>query len=212
MLKAGYQWDNMLNDIRDFYFKCQVCEIRTSKPRKKAVIKHINSFKPKDRYQADTVQLSKYVMSDGFKYLFTMVDHFTKYGWIIPLKDKTAKNVLGAFKKCITTHNVLATLQTDNGTEFKNSITNQFWLERNIQHIFGTPYNPQHQGAVKAFNRTVQDFLTLAKDYQKNYYSLDDSICDFLLYYNERLHSTTKVSPFKAMMNASDKELMEKIR
>ena len=41
---------------------------------------------------------------------------------------------------------------------------------------------------------------------------MDDSICDFLLYYNDRLHSTTKVAPFKAMMNASDKELMEKIR
>ena len=90
VLKAGYRWDNMLNDIRDFYFKCQVCEIRTSKPRKNVVIKHIDSFKPKDRYQVDTVQLSKYVMSDGFKYLFTMVDHFTIYGWIIPLKDKTA--------------------------------------------------------------------------------------------------------------------------
>ena len=89
---------------------------------------------------------------------------------------------------------------------------NQFWLERNIQHIFGTPYNPQHQGAIEAFNRTVQDFLTLAKVHQKYDYSLDNSICDFLLYYNERLHSTTKVSPFKVMMNASDKELMENIR
>ena len=57
VLKAGYRWDNMLNDIRDFYFKCQVCEIRTSKQIKNAVIKHIDSFKPKDRYQADTVQL-----------------------------------------------------------------------------------------------------------------------------------------------------------
>ena len=30
--------------------------------------------------------------------------------------------------------------------------------------------------------------------------------------YNDRLHSTTNVAPFKAMKNASDKELMEKIR
>ena len=103
------------------------------KAKKNAVIKHIDSFKPKDRYQADTVRLSKYLMSDGFKYLFTIVDHFTKYGWIIPLKDKTVKNVLGAFKKCITTHNVPTTLKTDNATEFKNSIMNQFWLERNIR-------------------------------------------------------------------------------
>ena len=46
-------------------------------------------------------------------------------------------------------------MQTDNGAEFKNSIINQFWLEKNIQHIFATPYNPQHQGAVEAFKRTV---------------------------------------------------------
>ena len=114
----------MLNDIRDFYFKCQVCEIRTSKPRKNAVIKHIDSLKSKDRYQTDTVQLSKYVMSDGFKYLFTIVDHFPNMDNL--LKDKTAKNVLGAFKKYIITFNVLTTLQTDNRTEFKNSIVNLF--------------------------------------------------------------------------------------
>ena len=45
----------------------------------------------------------------------------------------------------------------------------------------------------------------------KNDYSLDDFIFDFLLYYNDRLHSTTKVAPYKAIMDASDKELMGKI-
>ena len=28
-----------------------------------------------------------------------MVDHFTKYGWIIPLNDKKAETILKAFKK-----------------------------------------------------------------------------------------------------------------
>ena len=60
---------------------------------------------PKERYQADTVQFSKHVMSGDYKYLFTMVDHFTKYGWIILLKDKTLLTVLRAFRKWITTHN-----------------------------------------------------------------------------------------------------------
>ena len=41
---------------------------------------------------------------------------------------------------------------------------------------------------------------------------MDDSICDFLLAYNYRLHSTTKVAPYKAIMDASDKELMGKIK
>ena len=70
----------MLKDIRDFYFKWQVWEIRTTKPKENVVIKHIDSSMPKERYRADTDLLSNYVTSDGYKYLFTMVDHFTKYG------------------------------------------------------------------------------------------------------------------------------------
>ena len=38
---------------------------------------------------------------------------------------------------------------------------------------------------------------------------MDDSICDFLLYYNDKLHLTTKVAPYKAIMDASDQELLE---
>ena len=38
----------------------------------------------------------------------------------------------------------------------------------------------------------------------------DDFIWDFLLYYNDRLHLTTKVAHFKVMINASDKELIKK--
>ena len=32
--KYRYYWNNIEKDIREFYFKCSTCEIRTSKPRK----------------------------------------------------------------------------------------------------------------------------------------------------------------------------------
>ena len=137
---------------------------------------------PKERYQADTVLLSNYVTSDGNKYLFTMIDHFTKYNWIETLKEKTARIILRVFKRWIWTHYIPTILQTDNGTEFKNKTMNQFCQENNIQLVYGVPYNPQHRGAVEAFNRTVQDFLTLARDHQGDSYNLEDSISDFLLY------------------------------
>ena len=53
---------------------------------------------------------------------------------------------------------------------------------------------------------TIQDFLTLALDHQKDDYSLDDSICDFLLYYNET-SLNRKVSLSKTMVNARGWEL-----
>ena len=36
----------------------------------------------------------------------------------------------------------------------------------NIDHITGGPYNTQHQGAVGAFDKAIQDFLISAKDHQ----------------------------------------------
>ena len=64
----------------------------------------------------------------------------------------------------------------------------------------------------ETLNRTVQDFLTLARDHQGNSYNLEGSISDFLLYCNNRKHSTTKVAPNKAMMNIGDKALMHEIK
>ena len=137
-----------------------------------------------------------------------MVDHFTKYEWIFPLNDKKAETILRAFKKCVTTHNIPYWLQTDNGREFKNDILEKFCESKGIAWIYGVPYNPQHQGAVEAFNKTVQNFLTSAKDHQKDRYNLEEFINDFLIYYNDREHSTTKVDLFRAMMNIENKDLI----
>ena len=38
---------------------------------------------------------------------------------------------------------------------------------KRIARIYGVPYNPQHQGVVKVFNRIVQNFLNLSKRQQK---------------------------------------------
>ena len=72
----------------------------------------------------------------GLNIFFVLIDHFKKI-WKVSLKDKTTKNIkLNASKKCITTHNITATLQIYNGTEFKNSIMiGSILLEGNIKYM-----------------------------------------------------------------------------
>ena len=83
------------------------------------MIKHIDSSMPKERNQVDTVLLSNYVTSEGYIYLFTMVDHFSKYGWNETLKEKTAIIILRALKRWIRTHYIPTISQTDSRTEIK---------------------------------------------------------------------------------------------
>ena len=47
-----------------------------------------------DIWTADLVDMSPYSRSNsGYKYLLTVIDVFSKYGWIVPLESKTGKEV-----------------------------------------------------------------------------------------------------------------------
>ena len=53
-------------------------------------------------------------------------------------------------------------MHTDNGGEFRNKVIENCLKENNIDHIAWGPNNPQHQGAVEAFNKTIQDFFDIS--------------------------------------------------
>ena len=46
---------------------------------------------------ADMQSLSKY--NKGFKYLLCAIDLFSKYAWVIPIKDKKGTSIVNVFKK-----------------------------------------------------------------------------------------------------------------
>ena len=51
-------------------------------------------------WAADLVEMQAFSKSNhGVRYLLTVIDVFSKYGWMLPLKDKTAKSVADAFKE-----------------------------------------------------------------------------------------------------------------
>ena len=49
---------------------------------------------------ADMQSLSKY--NEEIKYLLCAIDLFSKYGWVIPIKDKKGTSIINAFKKIIS--------------------------------------------------------------------------------------------------------------
>ena len=60
----AYDWNNIEKDIRKFYFKCLICKIRTSKPRKNYVVNHIESDYSWEKYQVNKVYLANYISND----------------------------------------------------------------------------------------------------------------------------------------------------
>ena len=67
--KFAYNWNNIEKDIRIFYFKCHICEIRTSKSKIKHVVKHIKSDYPRENTKLiECIWLIKFQMIQIFNY------------------------------------------------------------------------------------------------------------------------------------------------
>ena len=73
-----------------------------------------------DQWQADLVDLSslkKY--NQPYRYLLTCIDIFSKFAWVVPMRDKTGHHMVQVFAKIFKERKPL-NLQADDGTEFKN--------------------------------------------------------------------------------------------
>ena len=40
-------------------------------------------------------------LNKGFRFLFCVIDIFSKYAWVVPLKDKKGVNIVNAFQKIL---------------------------------------------------------------------------------------------------------------
>ena len=94
--------------------------------------------------------------NDGYRYILTIVDIFTKMGAARPLKTKGGKEVAEAFRDVYKTFPIPTNIQTDQGTEFQNPSMRKFYEDFNIHHF--TSQNDDIKVAnVERFNRTIKD-------------------------------------------------------
>ena len=43
----------------------------------------------------------------GFRFLFCVIDIFSKYAWVVPLKDKKGISIVNAFQKILDNANLI---------------------------------------------------------------------------------------------------------
>ena len=68
--------------------------------------------------------LSKH--NKGIKYLLCAIDIFSKYAWVVPLKDKKGTSIVNAFQKIISEGRKPNKIWVDQGSEFYNNLFKRF--------------------------------------------------------------------------------------
>lgn len=130
----------------------------------------------------------------GMKYLFCAIDGFTKYAWILPMKDKKDKTCVETFNK-ILEQMVLKPQRvvSDRGSEF----TSAKFLKNLESHNIKPVYANFKAGIVERFQRSIQSIITKYQGHTKSKRFID--VLPLLLdTYNNRYHRTIKMSPKNA--------------
>ena len=125
----------------------------------------------------------------GVKYLLAVIDVFSKYGWLIPLKDKTGKSVASALKT-IFEERKPKKMWVDKGKEFYNKDV------KNLIELYSTE-NEEKSSVVERWIRTMKE--TMWKYFSANSTNVYlNQLSDLVKEYINTRHSSIKMTQVKA--------------
>ena len=125
----------------------------------------------------------------GFVFLLLVIDIFSKYGWIVPLKDKTGKSVASALKT-IFKERKPKKIWVDKGKEFYNKDV------KDLIELYSTE-NEEKSSIVERWIRTMKEKMWKYFT-DKNTNTYIDILPDLVKKYNNTKHSSIKMTPVEA--------------
>ena len=129
----------------------------------------------------------------GIKYLLCAIDLYSKYAFVIPLKDKKGISIVNGFNKIIKQSNRKPNkIWIDQGGEFYNNAFKK-WLSDNDIIMYST-FNEGKSVVAERFIRTLKNKLYkhMTATGKNVYYDVLDDVVNE---YNNTKHDTIKMKP-----------------
>ena len=170
------------------------------KPRvyKKTMVRN-----PDEQWQADLVQMNEFSKeNENYNYLLTVIDCFSKYAWVEPLKSKTGLETAKAFENIFESGRVPLKIQFDEGKEFYNRHVKELLESKKI--LYFSTFSDKKAAIVERFNRTLKSrmYKYFTEHETRKWIDVIQKIIEG---YNNSYHSTIKMTPTEAS-NAKQSE------
>ena len=182
-------------------------EIYSKPPKKnystnKTIVKHID-----DTRSMDLLDMVEYGVKNnkGYRYILVVIDNFSKFGWTVPLKNKSAQTITDEVSDLIDKAKRKPNLiETDDGKKFVNKTFNDF-LKLNDNKRYSRYTN---KGAVFAerFIRIIRNLLKKPV-FEKGNANWLGELPLVMKKYNNTIHHSTKMNPVDASKRRNEKEI-----
>ena len=135
----------------------------------------------------------------GFNFLLCVIDIYSKYVWVVPLKDKKDVSIVNVFQSILNKSNRKPDkIWVDKGSEFYNT-SMKSWLEKNDIEMYST-HNAGKSVVAERFIRTIKNKIYKhITSISKNVYI--DKLDDIVHKYNNKRHRAIEMKPIDVKDN-----------
>lgn len=141
--------------------------------------------------------------SKKYKYIFAVIDAFTKFTWLYPTKSTDAAEVINRLENQSYVFGNPVRIITDRGSAFTSTAFKDYCLKQNIVHVAITAGLPRANGQVEKQNSTIISVLSkLSADDPEKWYSHVPHLQQIL---NSTFQRSIKSTPFELLFGTKIK-------
>ena len=169
-------------------------------PTNKIVYNHIDEI-----WSIDLADMIDYKTSNnkGFRYIFIVIDNFSKYLWAIPLTNKYSQTITNEFSNILTTSKRKPLkIESDRGTEFYNNVFQNFIKNKKIHHY--SRYTDKGPSIAERVIRTIRNLLKKPV-FEKGNADWISELHSVVKKYNNTIHHSIKMTPIQASKKSNEK-------
>ena len=187
--------------------KIFIDEIYSKPPRRnyatnKIIYNHIDEI-----WSVDLADMNDYKISNNksYRYILIVIDNFSKYLFAIPLKNKYSQTILNEFSNILTTSKRKPLkIESDRGTEFYNSIFQNFLKSKNIHHY--SRFTDKGPSIAERVIRTVRNLLKKPV-FEKGNSDWLSELPSVIKQYNNTIHHSIKMTPNQASKKSNERKV-----
>ena len=158
-ISSRFVWRGMRADVLDRARRCPDCQ--ASKVARHVKTPFCHRSTAQRRFGALHVDLvGPLPSSEGFTYLFTIIDRWTRWVEAVPLASITASDCASALLRSWIAHfGVPDEITSNQGRQFTSALWRELAVSLGIQANTTTAYHPQANGMVERIHRVLKERL-----------------------------------------------------
>ena len=216
---SRYWWIGMREDIKLFTQSCHGCQsVKEGRNTRYTKSGKMNTYSAKAPFELVSIDICGPLpqTSDGNRYIVSMIDKFSRFCLLTPVKDIRTMTIINAYEKWISLFGPPATLLSDNGSQFISKMFKNYTKSQQTKQRFSTPYYPEGNGQIERLHRWIKERLTLISiDLGMNFVDGDDDWDKYIYLiqhaYNSTPNTMTKYSPNKIVLGKDCKIILDEL-